>query len=296
MKKYKNILSSFLLIIFCLIQFTSCSTVEKIVTPNQINVISPGKISLTYMDGLEKKSEYNENDSTEFYMGNLKASRDFYFIIRNTGGSIIKDISIESSNPMFPIIPSEIQLLVPDSDVSIFPILRISATHGVALDGIGYTELMPMDTNLSIINITGTTLAEDSTDTTISLTAKISVNSLVMDIDLFGGSKLINLTEGFGGASTNLGGLGFLRVYECDSIPKIKNIGNVSIYLTYPMDSWITPIRDTLNIGNILTFDLIDSIGIIVIQLDGQNTICDNNRLQIGNDGKVYFAISKTSS
>jgi len=142
-----------------------------------------------------------------------------------------------------------------------------------------------MGINTSVLTITGKTI--DGSDTIdISSDFEFTVNAKVMDIKLYVDNSEIDLTKNYDGASTTLGGLGFMRLYRVKpGNLEIENTGNVTIDLTYGGNKEMLKPNEKTQIeifgGSNITFSL-----------DGNGTIADNNRIQLGNDGIGYFMIS----
>ena len=135
--------------------------------------------------------------------------------------------------------------------------------------------------------ITGKTIKDNDT-ITISSEFNFTVDAKIMDMRLYDQNNEIDLTLPDGAASTNLGGLGFMRLYNVSSYNiEIENIGNVTINLSYGEEYGakqsivIEPIvKKQLSIQSFTTFIF-----------DGGGTITDNDRIQLGNDGKGYFSL-----
>ena len=225
------LISSILIIMSFLI--SSCGDTIKPKDNDEGITFTPGRLTLVKIDGIGKTLietfEATDEDTILFILGDLKASRNFYFFLKNAGGTAITDITIESNNAHFDVTPEEIGILEPDSLATIIPIIRVSALHGVALNGIGYIDLIPMNENRTVISIAGVTTDENGTNIPVSIFAELTINALIMDIELFDGDSIIDLTTPDGSGSSNLGGLGFIRNYNYSLVPKILNIGNIPI-------------------------------------------------------------------
>jgi hypothetical protein len=144
------------------------------------------------------------------------------------------------------------------------PLGSLGIIHGTQLNGVGFTTLLPMDENSATLTITGRTV-ENGDTIDLSSDFDFSVHAKIMDIRLFEGEQEISLTDPVGSASmggVNYGGLGFIRYYHFTSNGMtIQNAGNVDI-------------------------------DIHVLEMDPLNgTITGDARIQLGNDGKGYFAI-----
>ena len=82
--------------------------------------------------------------------------------------------------------------------------------------------------------------------------------------------------------------MGFMRLYSLSSNNiEIENTGNVSINLSYGQEDGA---KQSIVIAPNVKEQIIFQWGDIFI-LDGNGTITDNDRIQLGNDGKGYFEL-----
>lgn len=230
---------------------------------------------------------------TNFNLGDLKASMQYSFILLNGGDQPIFDIVLNTDNSAFTLSPNAISLIVsnpnPDkiSNIGFIPIISLEIIHGIHINGVGVADILPMGINTSKISIKGKTI--DGNDTIeISSDFDFTVNAKVMDIKLYADGSEIDLTKNDGGSFSTLGGLGSIRRYEINSSNfEIENIGNVVIDLTYGHGY-----EDNKH----LSLEPNDKKQINdswspMLSLDGNGTITDNNRIQLGNDGIGYLKI-----
>jgi hypothetical protein len=241
--------------------------------------------------------------ASNFDFGDLKASKEFFFLLVNGGNEPIFNITLSTDNSQFDVNPSQVPELSGGTIISnaentgIIPILTLGITHGTNLNGVGFDDLLPMGVNSCVLTITGQTL--DNGDTVdISSSFDFSVNAKVMDIELFKDGDIIDIENPTGSvfatALANLGGLGSLRYYSAwdTSAISIKNTGNVGIDVYY---------GDESNQDNFVSIQESDSVSIdmpnfiTVIVLDSKGTITENNRIQLGNDGKGYLSVIKNN-
>ena len=267
---------------------------------DETNKSTPGYFILAELNNNESSSlKSTENISTStFDLGDLKASKEFFFLLVNGGVEPIFNIALTTDNSQFNIRPSQVDqlaggtLLDVAENTGLLPILTLGITHGTNLNGVGYDNLLPMGINTSILTISGKTI--DNGDTiNISNSFDISVNAKVMDIELYKDSNKIDLTNPNVHGSSNLGGIGWIRIYYVNdtSTINIKNIGNVNIDLYY---------GNFDNQNNHILISQSDSVSInpvddccTVIVLDSKGTITDNSRIQLGDDGRGYLQIMR---
>jgi len=267
------------------------------------NKSNAGYFSLTAINNTSVKSAQVISDGSiksEFLLGDLKASKEFFFLLSNGGDNPIVDIKLKTDNPLFTIVPETISSLSGKSSAvndNFIPLISLGILHGTRLNGVGYTDLLPMDENSATLTITGKTVENGQT---IELASKYSftVNAKKMDISLFGDGKPIDLLNPSGTTSSgrNYGGLGSLRMYEVKSSTLVmQNIGNVEISLIQ-IEMANNGTLKTLNAISILpnqsaNINLTEWFN--VLSLNSNGTISDDSRIQLGNDGKGYLSIMK---
>jgi hypothetical protein len=290
---YRTLIIPFLVLLI----ITACNKDEETRTTE------PGYFLLTEIKnpGL-KSTQLTAADSakSEFQLGDLKASREFYFLLSNGGDSPIFDIRLESDNPQFTIAPENISKLPgndPSGDAVFIPLISLCIIHGRQLNGVGFADLLPMDLNSATLTITGRTIENGDTIDLIS-EFDFSVNVKKMDIRLFENEQEIDLLSPDGGGmfAFNYGGLGSIRYYLLTSGNfTLQNTGNVDIGIRLnesdSLGNSASP-RDTVLLQHqSIDFEL--SLNHIVLTLDSDGTVTDDARIQLGNDGKGYFAIVK---
>lgn len=250
-----------------------------------------------------KMSEASEAEAS-FNLGDLKASREFYFLLGNGGEGEIFDITLESSNPNFVVSPQEISSLpgtASEGDVLI-PLVSIGVVHGVHINGFGFTDILPKGENEAVITITGKTIVDGQT-ITVSSDFDFTTFARVVNIELYNknGTEIdLDAPIGSMGGSEHSGGLGGVRVYGTLTQEfKVKNTGNVTIELEgrhyigalgFTTDYTIEP-------GESLLIDLYfpeqpDAGYTTLFSVDGNGTVTDNERLSMGNNGKAYLVIT----
>lgn len=261
----------------------------------------PGYFLLTEIKNPDKKSTglmAEDSAKTTFELGDLKASREFYFLLSNGGDNAIFDIHLETDHPQFTIAPANISELPgkgSSADAAFLPLISLGIIHGRQLNGLGFADLLTMDENSTSLAITGKTIENGDT---LDLRSEFdfSVNAKIMDIQLFENEKEIDLLKPTGTAifGFNYGGLGTIRYYHLTSNTfTIKNTGNVDINIR---------INESDNLGNFLiprdtallqhqSVVIQSSVIHVVLSLDGDGTVTEDARIQLGNDGKGYFAI-----
>lgn len=282
------------LFILSIVLFSCKMEIEDAIIPK------PGNFILTELKSPTLKSAHIDSVKTMFSLGDIKASKEYFFILSNGGDEPIYDVEFSSDNPAFKIFPEKIsELPGAGKSNSMIPLLSLNVIHGIQLNGIGYTNLLPMNLNSATITITGKT-TEDGNIVEVSSAFSFNVNALIMDIVLTKDSKEVDLYTPSAFVSSNLGGLGFVRLFNISSgKTTLKNNGNVDIsvvaYAQDPLNyQMVKSEPDTLQKGN--SIDLTPKNGLTIYELNSDGTITNDERIQLGNNGKGYFGIYVTQT
>lgn len=238
-----------------------------------------------------------EDPSPGFDLGEIKASKEFYFILTNGGEEPIFDIQLSSSVPAFQITPSEISYLPGRTTINggteggFIPLITLGVTHGIRLNGVGFAPLLPVNSNSAIIRFSGKTLNNEDT-ITVSQDFEMSVIARVMDIRFFDGQAEVDLAHPTGGAFT-LGPMGSktYRLYNISNGSlEVENTGNVPILVsTYEHNTFLDSIRLEPGIRKAVTVVNLSNIHALVF--DGQGTITHPERIELFDEGKGCFCI-----
>ncbi|MFH2067337.1 MAG: hypothetical protein ABIK15_19205 [Pseudomonadota bacterium] len=295
--------------------FLSCSDSggESTAAPYPTDVsesVTPGTLYLAKAEGMgsDSRTSYqydeepedvvmqrddlaNDNETIAFDLGDIKASRDFYFILKNIGDTPVTDISIEIDNPSFEVSPSAISLLEPDDEASFMQIICVSAIHGKPLNGIGYTDPMNSGKNSGVILIQGRTTTGDGVDTEAIHSAIIEVTALLIDFEAKTSTSRINFGSPDLSAASSLGGLGWLPLYIISGSPVIENTGNAPFDVSISDSGYAsnTGARNTVMPNETLMIEKSSTEMPVFVIIHTNNVICNHEKFSIGNDGNVYF-------
>jgi hypothetical protein len=294
---------SLILIILQLI-FISCD--KDSIEPNPIEPkpietkLRPGSFAITALRNPTTKQEPTQHDlksvAIDYYLGDIKGTTNYSFILLNGGEQPIFDIKLFIQNPAFSITPGNISLLdinnsfINPSGQSMIPIISLNVTHGTHSNGIWYADILPIGHNSGVLKIYGKTL--DGTDTIpVSAEFDFIVNAKVMDINLYFDNAKVPLQ--FSGISNDAIGRGLnqVRVYNVTDNTKveIENIGNVDIGFNFgPKYILLKPNeRKELELHDLY----VANERFVRCRLDGGKTITDSRRIDLCNDGYGHFVI-----
>jgi len=205
-------------------------------------------------------------------------------------------VVITSLNSNFSVSPSNIDSINPQKDNYLTPVLRVSAKHGIALDGTGYTSsLLPMGNNTCTLRITGKT-KDNNNGIDIVLNVTLKVYAEIMDISLIDNVTELNLASPDMNSLSKFGS--DIPVYKCLQ-PAIKNTGNIDIIITNTNNDWTnnTPVLEQFtlhpNETKGLAFPAIVGSGTksVTIKLNSNNTIADYSKLRLKPDGSVFMIL-----
>jgi hypothetical protein len=316
----KSILLTGILLMMGLIAGCSKETpvqTERILPPAQ----GPGTFGMSHLKGLAKTTAstlakttattgVKSGENVNFNLGNIKGSTAFYFLLYNIGATAITNVKLHISDSSFDVYPASIDTLIPGGDVGMLPVVKVSAYHGSALDGIGARPVMPKGENIATLSIEGTTKTVNGIDTVVQLAAGLKLTALVMDIEVRTDSEgIIDLTQlsfsQIGGKSIDGFDVGNMRGYNIvlNNRITIINTGNVAIdigiYYEENMNSSSSnhPMSNLLNKkiqpGDSIQTGLTEQYQSLYFSLDGGNVVAANNRkLRIDDNGLCYFFFS----
>jgi len=248
--------------------------------------------------GLKSTQAINKDETrTTFELGDLKASKEFYFLLTNGGETPVFDIQLSTDNTHFVVTPEEIsQLNTEDSENNeMIPLISLGILHGTQLNGVGLTDLLPMGENTATLTITGKTLIDGDT-VDLESSFNISIDAKVMDISIYCNDEEIDLLNPTGvGVFGSYGGLGTIRYYYSpnDTIT-IENTGNVAVDIQGTvMDNFGTKtLMDIISLSPDQSQEVALTDIFVIFALDSDGTITDDARIQLGLDGKGYLVLS----
>lgn len=289
--------NAFYLIVIIALQY-GCSDEEV----NQKK--EPAYFTLAHLKGSNSggRASSASETSSEFNLGDIKASKEFYFLLGNGGDNPIYNVKLESSNPMFDISPRSISILEGKNSIdnSVIPLISLGVLHGMQLNGVGYTELLPMGENEVTLSISGK-VVENGDSVEVNSTFDVTVSARQMDIKLYSNDVEIDFSSsnavGQWIGTEFASGLPSIPAYDADpSNIKIKNTGNVEIKLSLIS---MTPGPDTVRM--VLQPNQLESINypprdntplyFALLIMDGNGTITDRSRVRLGTNGKGYVII-----
>jgi hypothetical protein len=256
----------------------------------------PGQFSFARTEGLESEATTSASapaasevgvlrsalSETSFDLGMLNKSRDYYFLLGNSGGTDITGIAIGSSNNAFVVAPAAIDVL-PASGMAVTPIVRVSVIHGLNLNGVGFAPLLPKGPNQADIMVAGTTGGQ-----AVTLTVHLTVDAKVMDVELLDANTAVDLMRP--DTSWMVGAYwapASMRVYIVAQ-PTLHNIGNVPLEVTTYQDGTASS-ASTLDPDGTLALSYSAAFQ-MAVKLTS-TAICDPERLQLADNGSAYFAV-----
>lgn len=270
--------------------------------------LKPGELRLAKMNGMGKVAAAvqgqissattfgNISSASSFDLGTIKGSQQFYFFLSNAGDIPVTDISLTTSNSNFVVTPGTIDALLPQRDLTIMPIIKVSVTHGIALNGTGYTNsILPMGDNTCILTLTGKTLDADNNVINLKYVINLKLHAYMMDVQLFDNNTSIDLTHDYKFFGLNVAS-GSVKGYK-NNLPIIKNSGNVDITITNVSNGGSFPVLEqfTLKPTEQKTLTYVtrpeDNNKVIYLKIVSGNTITDYQKLKIEPDGSVYMVI-----
>ncbi len=271
------------------------------VSPNQAVTLypGPGRFGVSHVQGLAKArsaSPMQSGGRIGFDLGSIKGSAVFYFLLYNVGYSPITNVTIGFTDPHFAAYPAGMDTLLPGVDMGLLPLVKVNAVHGTAVDGMGYRPLMALGSDSALLTFSGSTRTRDGKDSTVVLTAVLSVRALAMDIEVRddNGALLLATPEGriSGSFPDNVGDLSFYSAHGCSVT--VKNTGNVPVSIkayALPINATGMTFKDTMSCsvdtGRAVAIPIIKSD--LVVSIDGNGAVADQSKLRAYPNGNCYL-------
>jgi hypothetical protein len=307
MGKEKNNYSKIAVVLIAFIFMVGCSTLKNVVGIGNSADTEPAStgafivraqtqgITETANNIARSQAVVSNGVQKTYGIGNLKASRTISFLIGNSGDEAINNISITSSSNYLAFTPSTFQVL-DGGDSANFELFDIGIEHGVAINGIGYVDILTMGEHLPTFNVTGTTEGGD----TISSTYQLTFNAKVAAFELIVGGTTKDISVGDSNGTSPYGNLNNAKYfYSNNQSIEIRNIGNVdlnvrllghfdninSLYSTYTI-----PQSQTVTINTPLTpYNQWVEVG-------GSNTVFNFDLYDVGTNGRAYLELLDAAS
>lgn len=299
------------------VYIVGCSTTGPATTDTSVILTpEPGQFGMSWLKGLGKVGVQTDTGATRsgaqahFDLGQIKGSSSFYFLLYNVGRRPITNVTLSTNDANFAVSPERIDTLIPEGNVGMLPIVKISAYHGTPLDGVGNRPCLPMGRNSATVTISGVSKTSHGDDTTVIMIARIDLTALVMSFDLrigctpvdlehpkrwSGGIRLLNTAMGSAAAAYGYGYDGNTNIIGKWAM--LTNKGNVPIFFSVYMDFGIRtfgPISDSVAPGDSIFIARKDND--MSFCLDGNHTVENIDVLQPQFDGSTYFCVSGISS
>ncbi len=230
--------------------------------------------------------ESSNDEFLEFDLGDIRSSKHFGFNLANGGQNSINDISIISDNDFFNFSPTKINSLKSVS-IGLTQIIGLDVVHGKAINGSALSNIQNKGDNYCNVTITGTTKDDKNQTIQLKTVVKFKINAKVMDLSFYDGSQKIYYETISGSCLSCIKGSGATTLW-CDSTKMtLENTGNVNIKVNYGESSNDINTSETVEIGKKITFNLSNKI--YYLEIDGSNTVVDENKFKYFKNGKVYF-------
>ena len=316
MKRFFSSLACIGLLLWCI----GCGENPATTGPDKTITLNAeaGRFGLSHLKGLNRmktNSAVKEGENISFDLGNIRGSTGFFFLLCNVGNTPITDITLSVANSAFSVYPTSMDTLIPGSDLGMLPIVKVNAFHGTPLDGVGTRPLLPKGENECVLTISGHTKTAAGTDTTVELQAEMQLNAFIMDVTFSRSDGEIDMRSQSVPLPAEYADLpeaktSFVNTYsmDCktDTILTMLNSGNVQThirvfsgkisnvtreYMIEKTADTILPPAATLQV--ILSSSSSDNTALIIVS--GENTVSDESRLPLQDDGNCYLIFRANS-
>lgn len=249
-----------------------------------------------------RSAQTAEEPATAFNLGDLRASKEFLFLLGNAADQSIFNVKLSVDNPSFTVSPKQISELPGRNadNTSLLPLVSVGAIHGRRLDGVGTTAIMDMGTHNATVTLEGK-IVSNGDSITVRSTFVMTLDAKVMDAALYsdGQEKNLAIPDNTWGNVGDESGLSYRREYYVTwATAQIKNTGNVPFTLIVIEagdvngDGVVVNVAIAMQPGETIKFaDHMPNPAYAKVIFDGQGTITDLSRLQLGTDGRAYMSM-----
>lgn len=225
-------------------------------------------------------------------LGDVRATRDFYFLLRNRGTAAVNDVRVElfGAGEEFSVTPSLIEEVTPFGSTTVEEalasgLIRLTVEHGISSEGDGsYTpplSLGPHSVELRADALgQGTAATHHSVHVTLDILARvtdISVYDATGEVDLFDSGGSI-LTGGFEAGT-------FVPMYNVSGDVRVVNTGNVDVIVERFYD-WRIPEPFLLAPGD--EIEVVAGADAYIAIAEGE-AVRDVRKLPLLANGKTYI-------
>ena len=274
-----------LIIVSIMIILASCNKAE--------DNFKEGSFKLQQITYLKNNTEQVQDASINFNLGDIYASKEFYFMLSNAGDYPITNINIITNNEQFIISPAQIDTLSSANDNSFTQAITLGILHGKVLNGVESVPNLQQGENTATLTITGTTFnGREYVD--ISFEVEINIVAKIADISVSTSSGKVNMEEYCHTTlETEIGY--YVFCINPTEFVTFQNCGNVNLELEIKYNDTITYEYQTLETnlisGESYTFNKND-LRRLQISFTGENAVVNQDKyITTDNDGINYFGV-----
>ncbi|MGC4118693.1 MAG: hypothetical protein QM765_29875 [Myxococcales bacterium] len=200
---------------------------------------APGRLSVTALDDRSSRgggAGGGEGDdagvpSTAFDLGDVSATKDFLFLLVNSGGAPVTDIHLTTSAGAWVVAPTTIASLAPQSGIgaSMLPVVRVTAIHGLSESRLGAAPLLPMGAQEAALHVAGKTLDAQGAELEVTLDVVLRATARVMDLEVLCDGTPVDLRYAESMLSMDICTTLPMPNFCCNQGFSLHNTGNVPV-------------------------------------------------------------------
>lgn len=231
-------------------------------------------------------------DEISIDLGALPWSRSYVFLVTNSGDAPIKNLQIRLAvnKKGFSIEPDSISTVPASSSSSGLPIIRLSVEHGQSEFGLVPRPLLSAGNHSISLELNGLWTDINGEIHIDSLTANITLDAKIVDIELSDAVRTFDLRKPNG--MTLWGGFdagGFSRSFTRTGAVLARNIGNTPVEVDFMLSPTNILVGSLLQPGMTLTIpELYEGF----VRIGRGLATRDVTRLPLSPDGYTYFVLS----
>jgi hypothetical protein len=249
------------------------------------------------------------SQNTNFNLGEIRNTTDFYFTLSNVGNNSITDITLISANPNFIITPAKIDTLHPSSALRLLQVIKVIAIHGTSESRVGSAPVMAIGENKTVLTIRGKTKGTSSNSIDLSEAVEMKLEAKLANLRVQDSIFVADLSRSSGLSliPASLTPVPFFTLRG--SSAWVVNTGNVPLTVeTIRTTNSEVVSSVNLRVGDSTRFPLLvrnivtDSLGRVdssrfitfngLIRVNTNNTIADMRRFPMLRNGNLEFILS----
>ena len=243
------------------------------------------RFGISWANGLSKVQDTLATDTAEFSLGELGGTKNYYFILSNSGDTAISNVHIYAQDSTMVVTPDSLFRIDPfNAATGIIPIIKLTLLHGVVLEGgSGYKPLQAAGPQEKLLRITG------QSDTALTVYVKLRYTVQTFAFDLRKGTRVVDFVKDYMG--DNFGFPQYTLGQDTTEETYLRNLGSVPIKVKQGLNAITVDTIFTVAAGDSLLLHVPKKQPMSFLRVyNERNVVADGNKYwQIRADGSIYL-------